>query len=193
MIDPLVTAVLDRLYEEDAAQRAANLPSSQRTRNVDRETGRWLNLLVRTTGARSLLEVGSSNGVSTLWLAAAVVETGGRITGTELISERAAEANANLAAAGLDAVARVLVGDAAESIAEAGAPFDFVFIDAEKNDYVGHFLAVIDLILPGGLILADNVISHDLSAYQTMLRARDDVETITMPIGRGIEFTLKKG
>jgi predicted O-methyltransferase YrrM len=193
MIDPLVTAVLDRLYEEDAAQRAANLPSSQRTRNVDRETGRWLNLLVRTTGARSLLEIGSSNGVSTLWLAAAVVETGGKITGTELIAERAAEANANLAAAGLDAVARVLVGDAAESIAEAGAPFDFVFIDAEKNDYVGHFLAVIDLILPGGLILADNVISHDLSAYQTMLRARDDVETITMPIGRGIEFTLKTG
>jgi predicted O-methyltransferase YrrM len=188
-----VTAVLDRLYEEDAAQRAANLPSSQRTRNVDRETGRWLNLLVRATGARSLLEIGSSNGVSTLWLAAAVVETGGRITGTELISERAAEANANLAAAGLDAVARVLVGDAAESIAEAGAPFDFVFIDAEKNDYVGHFLAVIDLILPGGLILADNVISHDLSAYQTLLRARDDVETITMPIGRGIEFTLKTG
>jgi predicted O-methyltransferase YrrM len=193
MIDPLVTAVLDRLYEEDAAQRAANLPSSQRTRNVDRETGRWLNLLVRATGARSLLEIGSSNGVSTLWLAAAVVETGGRITGTELISERAAEANANLAAAGLDAVARVLVGDAAESIAEAGAPFDFVFIDAEKDDYVGHFLAVIDLILPGGLILADNVISHDLSAYQTLLRARDDVETITMPIGRGIEFTLKTG
>jgi predicted O-methyltransferase YrrM len=193
MIDPLVTAVLDRLYEEDAAQRAANLPSSQRTRNVDRETGRWLNLLVRATGARSLLEIGSSNGVSTLWLAAAVVETGGKITGTELIAERAAEANANLAAAGLDAVARVLVGDAAESIAEAGAPFDFVFIDAEKDDYVGHFLAVIDLILPGGLILADNVISHDLSAYQTMLRARDDVETITMPIGRGIEFTLKTG
>jgi predicted O-methyltransferase YrrM len=193
MIDPLVTAVLDRLYEEDAAQRAANLPSSQRTRNVDRETGRWLNLLVRATGARSLLEIGSSNGVSTLWLAAAVVETGGKITGTELIAERAAEANANLAAAGLDAVARLLVGDAAESIAEAGAPFDFVFIDAEKDDYVGHFLAVIDLILPGGLILADNVISHDLSAYQTMLRARDDVETITMPIGRGIEFTLKTG
>jgi predicted O-methyltransferase YrrM len=193
MIDPLVTAVLDRLYEEDAAQRAANLPSSQRTRNVDRETGRWLNLLVRATGARSLLEIGSSNGVSTLWLAAAVVETGGKITGTELIAERAAEANANLAAAGLDAVARVLVGDAAESIAEAGAPFDFVFIDAEKDDYVGHFLAVIDLILPGGLILADNVISHDLSAYQTLLRARDDVETITMPIGRGIEFTLKTG
>lgn len=191
MIDPLVAAVLDRLYEEDAAQRAANLPSSQRTRNVDRETGRWLNLLVRATGARSLLEIGSSNGVSTLWLAAAVVETGGRIVGTEILPARAAEANANLAAAGLDAVARVLVGDAAESVTEAGAPFDFVFIDAEKDDYVAHFLAVIDLVLPGGLILADNVISHALSAYQAMLRERDDVETITVPIGRGIEFTLK--
>ncbi|MCC7023750.1 MAG: DUF1442 domain-containing protein [Thermomicrobiales bacterium] len=193
MIDPLVTAVLDRLYDEDAAQRAAGLPSSQRTRNVDRETGRWLNLLVRATGARSLLEIGSSNGVSTLWLAAAAVETGGTITGAEILPERAAEANANLAAAGLDAVARVLVGDAAESVSEAGAPFDFVFIDAEKDDYIAHFLQVIDLVLPGGLILADNVISHDLTAYQAMLRERDDVETITMPIGRGIEFTLKTG
>jgi caffeoyl-CoA O-methyltransferase len=70
-------------------------------------------------------------------------------------------------------------------------PFDLVFIDAEKDDYVDHFAAVVDRVEIGGLILADNVISHDLSAYQAMLRSRSDVETVTVPIDRGVEFTVK--
>ena len=191
MIDERVEAVLERLYAEDDAQRAANLPSSQRTRNVDRETGRWLALLVRATNARELLEIGSSNGVSTIWLAAAARQNGGRVTGTEILPERAAEANRNLAAAGLDAVARVIAGDAGATVASLSGHFDFVFIDAEKDDYVDHLKAVAGRVRPGGLILADNVISHDLSAYQTALRARSDVETVTIPIGRGVEFALK--
>jgi predicted O-methyltransferase YrrM len=193
MIDVRTGAVLDRLYAEDAAQRAAGLPSARRTRNVDYETGRWLHLLARACNARAILEIGSSNGVSTLWLAAAARETGGQVTGTELLPDRAAEANRNLAAAGLDAVARVAPGPAAAAIAASTAPLDLVFIDAEKDDYVEHFRAAIGRVRTGGLILADNVVSHDLSRYQTMLRGRDDVATVTVPIGRGIEFTLKTG
>ena len=191
MIDERVEAALKRLYAEDAAQREANLSSSQRTRNVDHETGRWLALLVRATKARELLEIGSSNGVSTIWLAAAARQNGGRVTGTELLPERAAEANRNLAEAGLDATARVVAGDARATVASLPGPFDLVFIDAEKDDYVDHVEAIIDRVRPGGLILADNVISHDLSAYQAMLRSRSDVETVTIPIARGVEFTLK--
>jgi predicted O-methyltransferase YrrM len=186
-----VDAVLERLYAEDAAQRAAGLPSSQRTRNVERETGRWLALLVRATNARELLEIGSSNGVSTIWLAAAARQNGGRVTGTEILPERAAEANCNLAEAGLDAVAKVVAGDARATVASLSGPFDLVFIDAEKEDYVAHFEAVVGHLRPGGLILADNVTSHDLSVYQAMLRERSDVETVTIPIDRGVEFTLQ--
>jgi caffeoyl-CoA O-methyltransferase len=191
LIDERVEAVLERLYAEDAAQRAANLPSSQRTRNVERETGHWLALLVRATNARELLEIGSSNGVSTIWLASAARQNGGRVTGTEILPERAAEANRNLATAGLDAVARVIAGDARATVASLSGPFDLVFIDAEKDDYVDHFEVVAGRVRPGGLILADNVISHDLSAYQALLRSRSDVETVTIPIDRGVEFTLK--
>jgi predicted O-methyltransferase YrrM len=188
---PETLAVLDRLYAEDAAQRAANAPRERRTRNVDRETGRFHRMLVRTSRARAILEIGSSNGVSTIWLAAATRDVGGRVTGTELLPERATAANANLAAAGLADVASVLAGDARATVADLAGPFDFVFIDAEKEDYVDHLLAVIDRVHPGGLVLADNVVSHDISAYQELLRARSDVETVTLPIGRGIEFTLK--
>ena len=191
MIDERIDAVLERLYADDAAQRAAGLPSSQRTRNVERETGRWLALLVRATKAREVLEIGSSNGVSTIWLAAAARQTGGRVTGTEILSERAAEANRNLAEAGLEAVARVVAGEAQATVASLPGPFDLVFIDAEKDDYVDHFAAVVARVRPGGLILADNVISHDLSAYQAMLRSLNDVETVTIPIDRGVEFTMK--
>jgi caffeoyl-CoA O-methyltransferase len=191
MIDERAEAVLERLYTEDAAQRAAGLPSSQRTRNLERDTGCWLVLLARATDAREVLEIGSSNGVSTIWLAAAARLNGGKVTGTEILPERAADANRNLADAGLDAVARVVAGDARTTVASLPGPFDIVFIDAEKDDYVDHFQAVVGRVRLGGLILADNVISHDLSEYQAMLRSSSDVETVTIPIGRGVEFTLK--
>src|SRR5215207_7763984 len=161
MIDERVAAILERLYAEDAAQRAAGLPSSQRTRNVERETGHWLALLVRATNAREVLEVGSSNGVSTIWLAAATRENGGTVTGTEILPERAAEANQNLAAAGLDTIARVIPGDGRATVASLPGPFDLVFIDAEKDDYVDHLESVAGRVRPSGLILAANVISHD--------------------------------
>lgn len=193
MLDARATAVLDRLYAEDAAQRAAGLPRSQRTRNVDRETGEWLNLLIRATGARRILEIGSSNAVSTILLADAARANGGRVTGTEIIPERAAEANRNLEAAGLAEVATVIAGAAQDTIASLEGPFDIVFIDAEKDDYSAHLLAIVDRVRPGGLILADNVVSHDVSAYQRLVRERDDLETVTIPLNRGIEFTLKRG
>src|SRR5829696_9267560 len=110
MRDERVAAVLQRLYDEDAAQRAANLPRSQRTRNVERETGHWLGMVVRATRAQAVLEIGSSNGVSTIWLAAAALEHVGQVTGTEILPDRAAEANRNLSDAGLAHVARVVAG-----------------------------------------------------------------------------------
>ena len=193
MLDAQSRVVLDRLYAEDAAQRAAGLPSSQRTRNVDRETGEWLNLLIRATGAKNILEIGSSNAVSTILLADAARANGGRVTGTEIIPERAAEANRNLAEAGLADVATVIAGNAQDTTEGLQGPFDLVFIDAEKDDYSAHLLAIIDRVRPGGLILADNVVSHDVSAYQRLVRERDDLETVTIPLNRGIEFTLKRG
>ncbi len=189
-MDHPADAVLRRLYASDAAQRAAGLPSSQRTRNVEHETGLFLKLLARSLNAKSVVEIGSSNGVSTVWLARGL-PADGTITGTEVLPERAAEANANLAEAGFANIARIVAGEARATLANLPGPFDLVFIDAEKDDYVDHFLAVIDRVHVGGVILADNVVSHDLSAYQSMLRLRDDVETVTLPLNRGVEYTVK--
>ncbi|HEU0116267.1 MAG TPA: class I SAM-dependent methyltransferase, partial [Thermomicrobiales bacterium] len=93
----------------------------------------------------------------------------------------------------LSEVGRVIAGDARTALATLPGPFDLVFIDAEKDDYVGHFDAIVGKMRPRGLVLADNVISHDLSVYQAMLRARADIETVTVPIGRGVEFSVVRG
>jgi caffeoyl-CoA O-methyltransferase len=184
--------VLESLYAADRGQREAGLPSSQRTRNVDRESGRFLHLLALALPAKTVFEIGSSNGASTIWFASALDGTGGLVTGTEILPERAAEANANIAEAGLAAFGTVIAGDARETIGQLDREIDLVFIDAEKDDYSSHFLTVIDHVRPGGVIVADNVISHDCSAYQALLRERTDVETITLPLERGLEFTVKK-
>jgi len=167
------------------------LPSAARTRNLDRGSGRFLAISVVATGARRIVEVGSSNGVSTIWLASGAARNGGRVTGTELLPERAAEANRNLAEAGLADVAEVIAGDARTTLVAYAEPIDLLFIDAEKEDYPAHFLAAVAKVRPGGLILADNVVSHDLSVYQALLHERSDVATATLPLERGIEYTVK--
>lgn len=192
MIDPTAQRVLDRQYTEDAAERAAGLPSMARKRNVERESGAFLSMIARATNARSILEIGSSNGVSTIWLALASRETGGQVLGLELDPARAGEAQANLAAADLADVATVQCGDALVEVRELDGPFDLVFIDAEKNDYAQHIRNVIDLVKPNGIIIADNVISHDIADYQQFVRNRADIDTITLPLNRGLEFSLKR-
>ena len=192
-VDDRAARVIAELRLSDSEQRWQGLPSEQRTRNLDEETARYLYLLVRAARPRQIVEIGSSNGLSTIWLALAARDHGGRVTGTELLTERAEEANRNLRAAGLDGVAEVVPGDARETIARLAGPFDLVFLDAEKDDYSAHFAAFFPKVAPGGLIVTDNVTSHDCTAYQAMLRARDDVETVTLTLERGLEFTVKRG
>lgn len=191
MVDERAAAVIARLRAADTEQRRQGLPSERRTRNLDAETARYLYLLVRAVRPARIVEVGSSNGLSTIWLALAAREYGGRVAGTEIQPERAAAANENLAAAGLVDIAHVVAGDAREVVAGLPGPFDFVFLDAEKDEYSAHFDAFFPRVAPGGLIVTDNVISHDCAAFQAMLRARADVETVTLPLERGLEFTVK--
>ena len=188
---PRARAVLDRLYAVDAAERAAGLPSAQRKRNVDWESGAFLSLLAKSTGAKSFLEIGSSNGVSTIWLALAANANGGHVLGLEIDPARADEANANLEAAGLANAAEVRSGDALLGIPVTADPFDLIFIDAEKHDYLRHIQNVLDRVRTNGLIIADNVISHDIADYQAFVREHPNIETVTLPLNRGLELSLK--
>jgi predicted O-methyltransferase YrrM len=190
LADERARRVLDRLAEQDAAERALGLPQEQRIRALTPATGAFLYGVLLALRPPLIFEVGSAVGYSTIWLALAARAYGGRVIGSEIRPERVAAANANLAAAGLQDVAVVLEGDAAE-LARQCERIDFLLLDAEKDDYGRLFLAAFDRVVPGGLIVADNVVSHDCRAYQEFVRSRSDVLTITIPFERGLEWTIK--
>jgi predicted O-methyltransferase YrrM len=189
-LGPKIDAVLERLYASDHEQRRLGLSIDQRTRNIDLESGRYLFILATGMQAKTIVEIGSSNGVSTIWWAAAMARTGGHVTGTDVRADRVEEANANLAEAGLAEFGHIELVSPDRPVIEV-EPIDLLFIDAEKDDYSLHFDRYIDRVRTGGLILADNVISHDCRAYQAKIRERADIETVTVTLDRGIEFSVK--
>lgn len=160
-VDEYITAQFglhdDELEHALRVSQAAGLPGIQ----VSAAHGKLLFLLVRAIGARRILEIGTLGGYSAIWLARAL-PPGGRLTTLEIDPHHAEVARSNLAAAGLAAVAEVVVGPAVESLAdlaEQGAgPFDLVFIDADKEGYPDYLDWSVRLIRAGGLIIADNVV-----------------------------------
>jgi len=189
--DERARLVLDRLHERDAAERAAGLPQELRIRALTPPTGAFLYGLILALRPRLIFEAGSAVGYSTIWLALAARTYGGQVIGSEIRPERVREANANLAEAGLDDVATVLEGDAAELVRRFDG-IGLLFLDAEKDDYSRLFLAGIDRVIPGGLIIADNVVSHDCRDYQELVRSRPDVHPVTTPFERGLEWRVKR-
>jgi predicted O-methyltransferase YrrM len=154
----------ERLIGTDAALQgaldasdAAGLPAMQ----VTPTQGKFLSLMARAIGARSILEIGTLGGYSTIWLARALPRDG-RLVSCEVNPRHAAVARANLTRAGLDGVVEVRTGRALETLAELArqghAPFDLVFIDADKPSTPDYFLAALKLSHPGTLIIADNVV-----------------------------------
>jgi caffeoyl-CoA O-methyltransferase len=124
-------------------------------------------------------------------MALAARKYGGRIIGSEILPDRADHANQNLLRAGLNDIAFVKTGDGS-AIASEYDSIDMVFLDAEKDDYPRHFENVVYRVRPGGVILTDNVTSHDCSELLAMLRKREDVVTQTLPFERGLEYTVKR-
>jgi predicted O-methyltransferase YrrM len=139
------------------ASKVAGLPSI----NVAPNQGKLLNLLALATRARSILEIGTLGGYSTIWLARALGE-GGRLITLETDPRHAAVAEANIAGAGLSDVVKIIVGPAAETlpklVAENGPGFDFVFIDADKASTTEYFAWSLRLSHVGTLIVVDNVV-----------------------------------
>ncbi|MAL97718.1 MAG: methyltransferase [Alteromonadaceae bacterium] len=142
-----------RRRDADPAERAERMKSSYLAIRPDQ--GRWLYGLVVATGAKEIVEFGTSFGISTLYLAAGAAETGGRVTGTEFHPEKAGKARANLAEAGLEA--EILVGDALETLAGEGAEIDLLFLDGGKDLYLPVLQRLLPRLHRGSVVVADNI------------------------------------
>ena len=192
MLDDRVRAVLTRLEEEDADERARNVPREQRARQVARTTGQFLFAYVAPQTDCEVLEIGGSRGYSTIWLAAGVRNLGGRVLSLENDPAKIEAWRSNIDEAGLSDWAELVEGDAFETLQRIDDVFDVVFLDAEKEQYEALFAEARTKLEPGAVVIADNVLSHveALGAYSQARQSDPTLESVTLPLDRGLEISV---
>lgn len=177
---------------------------------VDAEVGALLAVLVATTGASRVLEIGTAIGYSGIWLARGL-PAGGMLLTIEQRPERAAEAKDNFARAGLADRVGVIVGDAQLKLAKVAGPFDLVFQDGDKPQYLSTLDRLVALLRPGGLLVTDNVLwdgevipgyaatpRHNLedtraiAEYNQRLAAHPQLTTCIVPLRDGVSISVKR-
>lgn len=152
--------------------------------------GRMLRILTESTGAKSVVEVGTSTGYSGLWFCLALQKTGGKLTTFEIDAGRAARARKHFQQAGVDGIVNLIEGNAHQNVTQVKGPVDVVFIDADKEGYVDYLNKLLPMIRPGGLILAHNV--EMVPDYVKTVTTSPDLETVFYMEGGGLAITLKK-
>lgn len=158
--------------------------------NVPPGDGRILRLLAESTGAKHVVELGTSTGLSGMWFSMALLSTGGKLTTFEIDRGRAASARANFKQAGVDHLITLIEGDAHQNVLRLKEPVDLVFIDADKEGYLDYLNKLLPLVKPGGLIVAHNV--NTAPDYIRAVTTNPDLETIFAGQGQDMGITLKK-
>ena len=162
---------------------------------VSEEDGRFLRLLVVTSGAKHALEIGAASGYSAIWMGLGMRETGGKLVTIEYDKARASQAAANIKKAGLSDVVQVISGDAFAEIPKVAGTFDFVFCDAWKRDYQKFFDMVFPRMDKGGLFVGHNVINKrdEMADFlKTIYATPAVVSSIVSPSSEGISITYKR-
>lgn len=187
-----INAEMRRLEEIDARDRVDGTARLQRLRQVPPETGRFLCLLAASAPDGSWIEIGTSAGYSTLWLALACRERRATITTFEIMATKSALAAATFEAAGVGDVVTLIEEDFLTYVDRLG-DIAFCFLDAEKEVYATCYEAVIPRLVSGGLLVADNAVSHQESLKPMLDFAMVDprVDALVVPLGKG-ELVCRK-
>ena len=193
MGDPLETlkAELERFGE---ANDATTNERPRRMLNITRDTGEFLAVLVRATAARRVLEIGTSNGYSTLWLADAARAIGGAVTTVEVAEYKIGLASANFARSGLSPFITLIHEDAGRLLRRTDqSAYDLIFLDSERPEYPGWWPHLRRVLRPGGLLIVDNATSHveQMAPFIALVTADPEFATCLIPVGNG-EFLAVK-
>ena len=186
--------LLEELEQFGRANDAATTERPRRMLNITRDTGEFLAVLVRATLARRVLEIGTSNGYSTLWLASAARAIGGTVTTVEMSDYKVGLAKANFAQSGLAGAITLVQDDAGRVLQRAtDSAFDLIFLDSERPEYPGWWPDLTRVLRPGGLLVVDNATSHPAEMAPFVARVSADTQFVTslVPVGNG-EFLAVK-
>jgi len=186
--------LLSELERFGKTNDGVNSERLRRMLNITRDTGEFLAVLVRATVARRVLEIGTSNGYSTLWLASAARAIGGTVTTVELSEYKIGLATANFARSGLGGQITLLHEDAGRVLQRsADGAFDLVFLDSERPEYPGWWPHLKRVLRPGGLLVVDNATSHaaEMAPFMALVAADVSFVTSLVPVGNG-EFLAVK-
>jgi len=183
-----LTPAIERLLKSIRAADKGQLAVSE-------EDGRFLRVVVASTGAKRVLEIGAASGYSAIWIGLGLRQTGGHLMTIEYDPTRAREAVENIKRAGLDDIVHVVSGDAFKEIPRLTGEFDLVFLDAWKPDYKKFFDLVFPRVAPGGLFLAHNVVNKkkEMPDFLRAIHSHPEAYTTTVSPGHeGISMTYKK-
>jgi caffeoyl-CoA O-methyltransferase len=162
--------------------------------NVDTLHGRLLRILTEAVKAQRVVEIGTSNGYSALWICLGLQTTGGKLITHEIDPATASLARANFKRAGVEPMVTVVEGNAHATIAQLQDPIDILFLDADKDGYLDYLTKLLPLVRPGGLILADNVSRPSPSPdFLKAITTNPNLETVFLNMeSTGISLTVKK-
>ena len=182
-------AYLETVYSESRAHDETQTERAACWRNLHPDSAALLAVLVRAKQARKVLEVGTSNGYSTLWLADAVRDTGGSLCTLEIDKARKKAARQNLREAKLEDFVRMEVCDAGEFLRNYPKYFDVVLLDADRSQYTAYWPHLQRILTkPGSLLVVDNVLSHadEVQAFIALVEADKNFSSMVLDIGAGL-------
>lgn len=162
--------------------------------NIDRDTANFLNILIKLYGAKNGLEIGTSNGYSGIWISKALKHNGGKLTTIEYYEKRIVLAQEHFKICNVDDVITIRQGSALDVLETLDEEFDFVFIDANKREYVKYFEVISPHVKKGGIIAADNILSHaeKVQTYVDAVSNNPDYQTQLIPFPAGLLVSYKK-
>ena len=186
MLTEAERSVIARLWARKLEQDSRGLPHAERHRNLEPDSAEVISALASGLGVRRMLEIGGSSGISTIALAAAARRTKGKVTSLEIEPKRQEEARETIRSLGLSEYVSFIRDDAAKVMATLGE-MEFVLLDCEKEDYIRFFDKL--PLSPRAIVVADNILSHDMVDYVAHVRNLPGSESITLPVGKGLEVT----
>ncbi len=199
-----ISNVLDELENQSRLEKARKVDVAPQDRMlaITKETGEFLNMILRLKNAKNVLEVGMSVGYSTIWIAEAIIEKSGKIFTIEKNPDKIKRAMDNFAKAKIEKVIEIKEGIAMTILKELSAQeknqnfFDMVLIDADKENIIEYFDLILPMVMPGGVIITDNMLHpekyrQDMKKFSDYLKSNPDLRTTTSNIGNGEEITIK--